>query len=427
MPTAWRATTAWVGRAWRRAERVAITATRLAYDDELLTTLSLPRAPLAVRRGVGSGLTRRAGDPAGVFWAVGDRGPNMKVDVAVERYGLDAVAAHAPTDGTKVMPCPEIGPALSELRVIGDRVELVRSLPLRDADGSMLSGLPTPGGVGTAEPAIGLDGRVLPTDPSGADTEGVAAVPTGFVIGDEYGPSLLHVSPAGDVLARWVPEGGEAGLAEARYPVTGALPAIAARRRLNRGFEALAAAPDGTLLLAFQSPLAHPDDAAHRNARHTRLWRLDGGTGAVTGQWLYPFDPPDTFRRDAARGRVGWSDIKVSELLLLPSGRLLVLERGSATTKLYLTTLDPDCRVDDAHLDAATRPTLEELSAAGEAPPALDKELLLSTDDLPAIDADLEGMVLLDPRTLLLVNDNDFGVEGVPTRFWRVELDRDLV
>ena len=33
---------------------------------------------------------------------------------------------------------------------------------------------------------------------------------------------------------------------------------------------------------------------------------------------------------------------------------------------------------------------------------------------------------LLDARTLLLVNDNDFGVEGVRTRFWRVEVGADL-
>ena len=405
---------------------MAITATRLLFDDELLATLQLPGAPLAVWRGVGSGLTRRAGDPPGVVWAVGDRGPNLKVEVAVERYGLNAVAAHAPTDGAKVMPCPEVGPAMSELRVVGDRVELVRSLPLTDADGRPLSGLPTPGGMGTAEPAIGLDGRIIAPDPSGADTEGIAATPDGFVVGDEYGPSLLHVSATGEVRARWVPEGAEAALASARYPVIGVLPAIAGRRRLNRGFEALAAAPDGALLLAFQSPLAHPDDEAHRKARHTRVWRLDGATGRVAEQWLYPFDPPDSFRRDATQGAFDWSDIKLSELMPLPSGRFLVLERGSATTKLYLVTLDPDLRVDGAHLDIATRPTLEELSAAGAAPPALEKELLLSTDDWPEIDPDLEGMVLLDPRTLLLVNDNDFGVEGVRTRFWRMELDREL-
>lgn len=58
-------------------------------------------------------------------------------------------------------------------------------------------------------------------------------------------------------------------------------------------------------------------------------------------------------------------------------------------------------------------------------PPVLDKRLLFTTDDHPDIDPDLEGMALLDRRTLL-VNDNDFGTEGVATRFWRVELSEPL-
>ena len=104
-----------------------------------------------------------------------------------------------------------------------------------------------------------------------------------------------------------------------------------------------------------------------------------------------------------------------------------MLERGSATTKLYVVTLTPETALAPEHLDAATRPTLEERDGAAALDlPVLHKTLLLSTDDLPALSPDLEGMVLLSPRELLLVNDNDFGVEGVSTAFWRVTLDADL-
>jgi hypothetical protein len=58
--------------------------------------------------------------------------------------------------------------------------------------------------------------------------------------------------------------------------------------------------------------------------------------------------------------------------------------------------------------------------------PVLAKTLIFSTDDFPEISADLEGMVQISPRQLLLVNDNDFGIEGVATRFWRVDLPFDL-
>ena len=58
--------------------------------------------------------------------------------------------------------------------------------------------------------------------------------------------------------------------------------------------------------------------------------------------------------------------------------------------------------------------------------PVLAKTLVLSTDDAPELDRDLEGMVVLSPHELLLVNDNDCSVEGARTRFWRIRLKAQL-
>ena len=74
-----------------------------------------------------------------------------------------------------------------------------------------------------------------------------------------------------------------------------------------------------------------------------------------------------------------------------------------------------------------THPTLEQLSASGEfSLPEIDKTLLFDTDHHPEVSKDLEGMTLLDERTLLLVNDNDFGIEGAATTFWRVRFDEPI-
>jgi hypothetical protein len=401
---------------------------RLAWTDEPLGEIELPKRAMRFRSGFGSGLSRRAGDPAGVVWAAGDRGPNIKVETAVELYGLERLKALAGEEGAKIMPRLDLGPAIAELRVVGRRVELVRSLRITDSSGRPVSGLPVPGGAHTRhEPAFDLDGRKLPPDPSGLDTEGIAALADGgFWVSDEFGPSLVRLDPDGRVLRRLIPEGTE--LEGAGYPVEACLPAIAGRRQINRGFEAIALSPDGRwLFVAFQSPLAHPDQRAHEQARHVRLWRLDSETGEVAAQYLYPLDPPETFLRDGEKEAIGRSDLKVSELCFVGADSLLVLERGSATTKIYKVSPADSDALPHEHLDVATRPTVETLSAGEIWLPVLAKSLVFSSDEAPEVGADLEGMAILSPTELLLVNDNDFGVEGAETGFWRVRFDQPLL
>lgn len=406
------------------------TVERLHWADEALGEIELPKRTMRLRAGFGSGLATRAGDPSGTVWAVGDRGPNLKIKAAVKRYGLDRLEPLRREEGAKLMPRPDLGPAIAELRVTEARVELVRSFRLADAQGRAVSGLPPPGGShARCEPAFGLDGGLLAPDPSGLDTEGIAApAGGGFWVGDEYGPSLVRIGPDGQVLKRLVPAGS--GIEGAAYPVEEGLPAIAARRQINRGFEAIALSGDGMwLFLAFQSPLAHPDERAHRQGRHVRLWRLDAASGEIAAQYLYPLDPPETFLRDHEAGPLEWSDIKVSELCWAGRGSLLALERGSRTTKVFRIAPSAKFELGRSHLDPATRPTVEELSAgeAGPGLPVLAKELLFSSDDAPDIAADLEGMAVLSPSELLLVNDNDFGVEGAETGFWRVRFDEPVL
>jgi hypothetical protein len=374
----------------------AITVTRLAWTDYALDEVETPNGRLRITLGLGSGLACRAGDPPGVVWAIGDRGPNIKIGAAAEDHGLAHLSGLARLDGAKIMPRPAIGPMLAQLRVDGDAVTCLQVLPLRDPAGAAFDGLPPPGGDAAAmEPAFDLSGAPLGHSLKGADTEGLAALADGtFRVADEYGPSILVVAADGAVLARWVPEGEGGALAGAAYRVEDVLPALAARRRLNRGFEALALSPDEARLhVILQSPLAGEDEIAPEGCGHARIWTLDARTGAPLAEHFYPFDAPETFRRDAEAGPVGPEDLKISEAVSLGEDQLLVLERISRTSKLYRVTLD--ARV-------------------------LVKTLVLSTDDWPQIDADLEGVVLLSNRELLLSTDNDFGVDGRETAFFRV-------
>jgi hypothetical protein len=396
---------------------------RLDWSDPELGTIALPRGELRLRAGFGSGLANRPGDLPGTIWAVCDRGPNLKATALAKHHGVQLPSA-ACVHGAKIMPRVDLGPALAELRVEGESVRLIRTIRLSDGNGDPISGLPMAGSEHVqAEPAFDLTGKALEPDPNGTDSEGLVALEDGgFWVGDEYGPSLLRVDAEGRLIERWRP----AGLAEEGSPV---LPAIAARRQINRGFEALSVSPDERwLFLAFQSPLAHPDSETHEKARHVRVWRLDARTGEVAAQYLYPLDSPESFRRDCAKGEFARSDIKVSEMLWAGADSLLLLERGSETTKLYRVELGSASALPVEHLDIDARPTVEQLSASDEAfpLPVLSKQLIFSSDDAPEVVADLEGMVWLSAYELLLVSDNDFGVEGAETSFWKLTFEAPL-
>ena len=401
---------------------------RLTWTDLPLARLPMPRGEMVLHRSLTSGLCRRAGDPPGTFWGIGDRGPNIKPKDAAGRYGLDHLAPLAAFEGAKIMPLPEAGPALARFRLIGERIELEELLPLTAPDGTALNGLPPPElpppeltGAET-EPVFALDGTALPPGTRGADSEGIAARRDGkFWVAEEYGPSLLLVRADGVAQERLVPAGSAARYAGSPIPVREGLPAIAAARKLNRGFEGLAMSPDGAVLYAaFQSPLAHPDRAAHEAGEVVRIWALDADDGSFRCEYAYPLDPPEAFRRDAEAGAVSKSDIKVSELAMPDDGSLLVLERITLSTHIY--RVRPDAPLPAMLSDPEARPTLEQLGR-NPAVPLLAKELVFSTDQAREVCGDLEGMIVLDGGELLLSNDSDYGTEGAETQFWRVELE----
>lgn len=364
--------------------------TELKWRDAPLAEVRTPKGKLRITLGIGSGLSRRADDPPGFVWAIGDRGPNLKIKTAVETWGLKHLAPLKDRDGAKVLPLPDFQPCLAQLRVGKKRVHLERVVPLEGPDGPLSGRAPAGSAEAAMEPIFDLEGRVLPADPAGVDTEGVAAAPDGtFWVCEEYGPSLMQVGPEGTVLRRWTPEGHTLASAQ------GVLPKEAQRRRLNRGFEGLAVSGDGAVVYAaFQSGF---EGEAHET---TAVWKLDAATGARLATYDYPFDAPGSFTADATADEVEGKDLKVCDLSWVAPDRLLVLERISLSARIYAVDVS--------------------------APGPLAKTLVFSTDDHPDVAPDLEGVAMLTDRELLLATDNDFGTEGAETRFYRVTFDAPL-
>ncbi|GAA4963424.1 hypothetical protein HD597_003414 [Nonomuraea thailandensis] len=378
--------------------------------------------------GIGSGLfpAGRRGD----YWMVTDRGPTGQVTVGADRR--------------RTFPIPEFSPAIVQVATRFG-VEIKKYLPLTGGSGEPVTGLSNR--AGRDEAPYTWDGRrALPYDPGGVDPEDVVRTSDGdFWLADEYGPSLLHVSGRGRVLARHVPEGLR--LTGAGYPVRRTLPAILASRRPNRGFEGLALG-GGTLYVAVQSPLANPDEKTTASSRAGRILTFDLRAGRVTGEYAYRFEDVASFD-PAANGDQG--ELKISGLAHVSGRRLLVAERTDRVARVYRIDLAKATNLlGGRYDDPATTPSLEASALSPATTPSL-KESALSpalrlpskslVADLPAVAPTLpgkvEGIALLDPRTLVVTNDNDHGLgafgadgrlvsSGVPTRIVTIRLPRPL-
>lgn len=387
-------------------------------DAVALHTTSVP--PLATIGGTaitgaayGSAVAFRPGSDR-IFYGLTDRGPNVD----------------GPVSGVKVEPLTGFTPSLGEFVLVDGRAVLLRTIPLRAADGTRLNGLVSTV-ADTGETIEDLDGVVQPRSPYGYDPEGLAVTRDGsFWVSDEYGPFITRFDRAGVQRDRL-------------SPYDGTLPAELRHREPNKGMEGLTLTPDGrTLVGIMQAALTQPDSTTKsKNISFTRIVTVDLATRA-THEYLYPLDDSAT------------TGTAVSEITALSGTRFLVDERDGAaepgaTKKVYeidlagatdvgpastLPTTRADVAYDaslgltvggrslEANVKKADSPTVvAKLASLGVTP--VSKTLAL---DLGALVTRLdpaggffghdkvEGLALLDHGTKLLVsNDSDFGIDGL--------------
>jgi myo-inositol-hexaphosphate 3-phosphohydrolase/phosphodiesterase/alkaline phosphatase D-like protein len=288
-----------------------------------------------------------------------------------------------------------------------------------------LTGLPNlqAGGNGTAytdEIAVDLNGQVIPNKALGADLEGIVIAPNGdYWLVDEYRPAIYHFDVNGKLLDRFIPQGTAIAPATDAAPGTfgtEVLPAVYAQRRNNRGFEAVAL--EGSKLYAFiQSAIDNPDnagDTTSRNSRNLRILEFDIVSEQVTGEYLYLLD------NITASGNAKTD--KIGDAVSLGNGKFAVVERDdlgtSASNKLiYEINLAEATNINNpANFTLPAGKTIEqltlsELTTARITP--VSKSLIVNAAQLGYTGVEkLEGLALVAPNTLALINDNDFNVSG---------------
>ena len=382
--------------------------------------MDLPNGKKAIYTlGVGSGAFRHKDDPANTFWTVGDRGPNMTCAEAKPLLGDAPAAECAKRPNGRIYPTPDYAPSI--YRISLDRAagafSLVETIPLLKAkSGTRVAGLLNPQTVASKDSGVDLQGRDLPDDPDNMDLEAIVRLADGsFWVADEMGPSIAHISREGRILKRFVPANAAKDYAGAEAEIVASLPAILSKRQGNRGFESIAISPDEThLYFIMQNPLANPDAKAFQAARNTRLFKMERTTGKLVAEYVYQLENPSSFGFDPTTRQ---SDPRISELLAIANDKLIVLERTEKTTKLFEIDLAGATNIlGSAWDEATTSPSLEQLQDAPGVKP-LAKTLRFDTfRDAKDAPEKLEGLAILEDGSLMLINDNDFGIRGDDTK-----------
>ena len=345
--------------------------------------------------GFGSAAAHRATDGEEIFYTLTDRGPNIKCKDAQEIIGLDEDALCQGDKDGKIFPVPEFTPTIVRWKLEGETATVLDRIPLRNGLAEKITGLSNPLR-NFPEKAYDNSGKRIEYNPEGLDSEALYVMKDGsFWIGEEYAPSLVHVAKDGTILQRWVPQGLESDLNGSSYPVKGVLPAILAKRHPNRGIEAIALSPDEkTLYFAMQSPLDNPDYA---DSDIVRIYKVEIAHPDHIALYAYKEDPADSFEYDDTAKQ---KKVKISEMSCLGDDKLLIDERVSKTTKLYA--------VDLAKVSEVPAERYEDLETDQDGVSFLSKTQI-KVESAPS---KIEGIAHLGDKKFLLINDNDFGIEG---------------
>lgn len=347
--------------------------------------------------GMGSDMFRTPGAKPGEYWVVTDRGPN--VDTVLPTGG-----------GATGFMVPSFSPLIMSIKVDGSKVTILEQIAIKTSAGQGVTGLPNLLGYDAIPSDLkGVTGNSL-YNVNGLDVEGLVRTKNGnFWIVDEYAPSLALLDSKGVLLERWVPEGWTG--TSTSYIVNKTIPKIYLKRKANRGFEALGITPDeSTLFIGLQSPLLNPTKTEGDASQMTRILRFDIATKKFTGEFIFPFEAPNVVDPRSAKA----SDLKLSAIVALDKENLLIQERTDLSFLLSTIKIKESANILNSKWGSdTTTPALEtwpvqKPEGVTELITQMEKKVVFDSLAIPSMPGKIEGVVVLDDRTVAFINDNDF-------------------
>lgn len=212
------------------------------------------------------------------------------------------------------------------------------------------------------------------------DVESIVKAADGsYWIGDEFGPYLLHFDRAGRLLTAPVP------LADVHAPESAEILGVPANLGRSKGFEGMAASPDRRYLFPLLEGTVTGDTAGS-----LRIYQYDRRADRYTDKrWTYQLESPSN---------------SIGDFIAVDEDRFLVIERdnnqgdAAAFKKIYLI----DLRDRDGNGQADKTLVADLLNIADP------KHLGGTADTFRFPFQTIEDVIILDNRTLAVLNDNNF-------------------
>ena len=354
-----------------------------------------------------------AGRQPGVYYVMPDNGFGTKANSPDALLGLWAVRPDWRTwDGSAVIGAGTVTPVQ---RRTGEALEAFsrdNSIRLKDPDHLLgftriadLTNYPYAGtGPGSADIPVdaAIKKQVLLTG-ADLDIESVRRDHNGHLwFGDEFGPFLVKTDATGTVLRAEVPLPG------VMSPSNPYLGSGTANLNNSNGFEGMAINAAGDKLYALLEGTVTGDPA-----KALRINEFDVDSEAYTGKrWLYKLEPQGT---------------NIGDMTAVNDHQFLVIERNGTDDVRFKKIFMVDLDVVDADGNAQKTEIADLMNLAD--PHDLNQD---GSDLFTFPWVTIEDVLVLDPQTLLVINDNNYPgsskVANTPdvTEFLQIRLDQPL-
>jgi len=357
-----------------------------------------------------SGLYPIPGTEGREFWVCSDRGPNIDA-------GNANPSGCTPTYD-KIYAFPSYSPKIHRIKIMGDSIQIIRTINIKTPTGAPATGIINPTGFGSTSTEVAstdtvmncanFNAKTVAKDIWGIDCEGIVVDKQGnFWLCEEGGPTVWKLDQNGKVVKRYTPYANLVGAQTQDVQID----TVFKYRKNNRGFEGIAIAPNGKIYAIIQSPILYPSKTVGENTRVHRILEIDPATNNMR-MFAYLNDGIIGTGSNQIRLR----DWKIGDMAAINDSTFLVLEaaaRGTTDIKrMYKININQATPV---HSGLYNGKTLEELvdatglTAQSITPVTKTLVMDLLANGWPAALDKAEGLAIINDSTIAVCNDNDYG------------------